>query len=363
MNDYNPNEAKLISLDDTKNLDGSKHLSTDEVPVDSCVTSEKQRSKFENNEMSSFIKRSLSLLKETIPSSDGWVDNHLCPPTWKNQESEKHSPSSENILHCNEQGLLEKSSAKRPTTNRILEAKLPERSNTLSSPVLNPNILSKSNRYQGFDEDCFQWYPDIKDFSKNSRRLQPVYHLLNPNTFPSADAFLWPDSENPVINLCQKDQNANIFEWGTNSNSVISCDLPYESSDQLAFNEGYLLRGDMWATNSLYGNSGYLPVSENENSLEELPIDLSYSSDYEKIMYSLLEQESTRMDENFLFQVLVMSTRSGYHVLNMEFGVPQRMGIVDIICFTMVSIYTLFSLIVLGSIYIYLYLIIIIMNI
>lgn len=301
VNDYNPNEAKLISLDDTKNLDGSKHLSIDEVPVDSCVTSEKQRSKIKNNETSSFIKRSLSLLKETIPSSDGWVDNHLCPPTWKNQESEKHCPSSENILHCNEQGLLEKSLAKRPTANHILEAKLPERSNKLSSPVLNPNILSKSNRYQGFDEDCFQWYPDIKDFSKNSRRLQPVYHLLNPNTFPSADAFLWPDSENPVINLCQKDQNANIFEWGTNPNSVISCDLPYESSDQLAFNEGYLLRGDMWATNSLYGNSGYLPVNETKNSLEELPIDLSYSSDYEKIMYSLLEQESTRMDENFLF--------------------------------------------------------------
>lgn len=302
VNDYSPNEAKLLSLDDTKKLDGSKHLSTDEVPVDSCVTSEKQRSKVENNETSSFIKRSLSLLKETIPSSDGWVDNHLCPPTWKNQESEKHCPSSENILHCNEQGLLEKSLAKRPIANHILEAKLPERSNKLSSPVLNTNILSKSNCYKGFDEDCFQWYPDIKDFSKNSRILQPVYHLLNPNTFPpSADAFLWPDSENPVINLCQKDQNANIFKWDTNPNSVISCDLPHESSDQLAFNEGYLLRGDMWATNSLYGNSGYLPVNETKNSLEELPIDLSYSSDYEKIMYSLLEQESTRMDENFLF--------------------------------------------------------------
>lgn len=301
VNDYSPNEAKLISLDDTKNLDGSKHLSIDEVPVDSCVTSEKQRSKVENNEMSSFIKRSLSLLKETIPSSDGWADNHLCPPTWKNQESEKHCPSSENILHCNEQGLLEKSLAKRPTANHILEAKLPERSNKLSSPVLNTNILSKSNHYKGFDEDSFQWYPDMKDFSKNSRILQPVYHLLNPNTFPSADAFLWPDSENPVINLCQKDQNANIFKWGTNPNSVISCDLAYESSDQLTFNEGYLLRGDMWATNSLYGNSGYLPVNETNNSLEELPIDLSYSSDYEKIMYSVLEQESTRMDENFLF--------------------------------------------------------------
>lgn len=301
VNDYNPNEAELISLDDTKKLDGSKHLSTDEVPVDSCVTSENQRSKVENNETSSFIKRSSSLLKETIPSSDGWVDYHLCPPTWKNQESEKHCPSSENILHYTEQGLLEKSLAKRSTVNHILEAKLPERSNKLSSPVLNTNILSKSNRYQEFDEDCFQWYPDIKDFSKNCRRLQPVYHLLNPNTFPSADAFLWPDSENPVINLCQKDQNANIFEWGTNPNSVISCDLPYESSDQLAFNEGYLLRGDMWASNSLYGNSGYLPVNETKNSLEELPVDLSYSSDYEKIMYSLLEQESTRMDENFLF--------------------------------------------------------------
>ncbi|XP_021087882.1 protein unc-13 homolog B isoform X2 [Mesocricetus auratus] len=296
-NYYNPNEAKLMSLDDTKYLDGSKHLSTDEVLVDSCMTSENQRSQVENNETSSFIKSSLSLSQETIPSSNDWVDNHLFPPAWKNQECTKHCPSSENILHCTEQGLLEKSLANRPTPNNILEAKLPKRSNKLSSPVLNTNILN----YQGFDENYFEWDLDIKDFSKNSRRLQPVYHLLNQSTFQSADAFLRPDSENPVINLCQKDQNANIFEWGTNSNSVISCDLPYESSNQLAFNDGYLLRGDMWAASSLYRNSGYLPVNETKNSLEELPIDLSYSSDYEKIMYSLLEQESLRMDENFIF--------------------------------------------------------------
>lgn len=299
VNDYNPIEAKLMSLDDTKNLDGNKHLSTDEAPVDSCTTSENPRSQVVNNETSSFIKNSLSLSKETILSSDGWVNNHLCPPTWKSQESEKHCPS-ENILHCTEQGSLEKSLTKKPTSNHILDIKLHERSNKLSSPILNTNILSKSNHYQGFDEDCFEWDPDLKDFSRNSRRLQPVYHLLNQNTFPSADAFLWPDSENPVINLCQKDQNANIFEWGTNPNSVISYDLPYESFDQLAFNEGYLLRGDMWAANSC-GNSSYLPVNETKNSLEELPIDLSYSSDYEKIMYSLLQQESLRMDENLIF--------------------------------------------------------------
>ncbi|XP_052571635.1 uncharacterized protein LOC128096285 [Peromyscus californicus insignis] len=88
-NSYNPNEVKLKSLDETKNLDGSKHLSTNEIPVDSCVTSENQSSQVENNETSSFIKSSLSLLKEIIPSSDGWVDNHLYPPTWKNQDSEK----------------------------------------------------------------------------------------------------------------------------------------------------------------------------------------------------------------------------------------------------------------------------------
>ncbi|XP_030673372.1 protein unc-13 homolog B isoform X1 [Nomascus leucogenys] len=308
MTDHKPEEAKFVSLGNMKSLNGDKHLSLDEVPATSCVTSENLRKNVEKHETSSFIEASL-LPNENIPLSDAGDDNHHCSPTEKNQQSEKHHPSSENIvLHCApsaQPGFLEKSMAKRQTPNHILEATLHENSNKLNSPVLNTNILNKSNNYQAFEEMnnpfCFEWDSDVKDLSKNSRKLQPLYYMLNQNRFPSADAFLWLDSENSVINFCQKDQNANILEWRTNPNSVIWCDLPYESFNQLAFNEDYLLRGDVWAANSLYGNSGPLPINEANNSLEELPIDLSSSSDHEKNTCPIVDQESLRMDENFIF--------------------------------------------------------------
>ncbi|XP_030740035.2 protein unc-13 homolog B isoform X1 [Globicephala melas] len=308
MTDCKPDETKSMSLGDLKGLNGKKHLSLDEIPVTSCVTFENQRN-HEKQETSGFIKSCLSLPKENIPLSDAWVDSHYCPPTWKNQRSEKNFPSSENsVLHCTptaQQDLLEKSLAKRQTPHHALEAKLHENSNKLNSPVLNTNILSQSNHYQAFEEMnnpfSYEWDSDIKDFSKNSRKLQPVYYMLNQNTFPSADVFLWPDSENPAINFCQKDQNANILEWRTNLNSVVWCDLLHESFNQLAFNEDYLLRGDMWAANSLYGNSGYLPINETKKALEELPIDLSCSSGYEKSTCPVADLDSLRMDENFVY--------------------------------------------------------------
>uniref|UniRef100_A0A2K5IMY3 C2 domain-containing protein n=1 Tax=Colobus angolensis palliatus TaxID=336983 RepID=A0A2K5IMY3_COLAP len=308
MTDHKPEEAKFVSLGNTKSLNGDTHLSLYEVPATSCVTSENSKNHVEKHETSGFIEASL-LPKENIPLSDAGVGNHHCFPTGKNQQSEKHRPSSENIvLHCApsaQLGFLDKSMAKRQMPNHVLEAKLHENSKKLNSPVLNTNILNKSNNYQAFEEMnspfCFEWDSDIKDLSKNSRKLQPVYYMLNQNRFPSADAFLWLDSENSVINFCQKDQNANILEWRTNPNSVIWCDLPYESFNQLAFNEDYLLRGDVWAANSLYGNSGPLPINEANNSLEELPIDLSSSSDHEKTRCPIVDQKSLRMDENFVF--------------------------------------------------------------
>ncbi|KAM4877918.1 protein unc-13 homolog B isoform 1-T1 [Thomomys bottae] len=304
MNDYKPNEIKFVSVDVIKSLDGNEHLSLDEFPS-SCATIENQRNQVENYKTSGFIESISSLSKENTQSSDNWVQNHHCPPTWKNQQDEKHCPSSENtVLHCapsSEPALLEKSLPKRPIPDHILEVKPYECSNKLNLPVLDTKILNKPNHRQGFEEMnssfCFEWDYAI-DFSKNSRKLQPV---LNQNTFSSADAFLWPDSENPVINFCQKDQNANILEWRTNPNRVIWCDLPYESSDQLAFNEDCFLRGDMWAANALYGNSGYLPINETENLPEDLPINLSYSSLYTKTMCSIIDQEPLRIEENFVF--------------------------------------------------------------
>ncbi|XP_031305819.1 uncharacterized protein LOC116152678 [Camelus dromedarius] len=308
MTDCKLGETKSMSLGDLKGLNESKHLSLVEIPVTSCVTSENQRNQ-EKQENSGFIKSCLSSPKENIPLSDAWVDNHHCPPTWKNKQSEKNCPSSENsVLHCApmaQQDVLENSLDKRQTQNHVLGAKLHENSNKLSSPLLNSNILSKSNHCQDFEEMnnpfSHEWDSDIKDLSKNSRKLQPVYYMLNQNTFPSVDVFQWSDSENRAINFCQKDQNANILEWRTNPNSVIWCDLPYESFNQLAFNEDYFLRGDMWAANSIYGNSYYLPSNDPKNSLEELPIDLSCSSGYEKITCPIVDLDSLRMGESFVF--------------------------------------------------------------
>lgn len=308
VTDCKPDEAKSMSLGNVKSLKGNKHLSVDEIPVTSCVTSETQRNHIEKEETSGLMKNFLSLPKENIPLSDAWVENHHCSSTWKNQQSEKNCPSSEDrILHCassTQQGLLEKSLAERLTPHHVLKEEIHEDSKKLNPHILNTNILNKSNHYQTLEEMnnpfSSEWDSDRKDFSKNSRKPQPVYYMLNQNTFPSADVFLWLDSESSAINFCQKGQNADILEWKTNQNSVIWHDLPYESLEQLAFNEDNLLRSDRWAAHSLYGNS-YLPVSETKNSLEELPIDLSFSAGYEKRLYSIVDQESLKMDENFVF--------------------------------------------------------------
>lgn len=303
MTDYKPDEAKSMPLGDIKNWSGNRQLFLDEISVTSCVTSENQRND-EKQETSGFIKSFLSSPEENIPLLDAWVDNHHCPYVWENQHSEKHCPSSENSVPDAQQDLLEKSLVKRPTPHHNVEANLCENSSKLNPSILNTNILNRSNHYQGFEEMnnrlCYEWDSDIKDLSKDSRILQPVYYMLNQNTFPSADVFVCPDSENLAINFCQKDQNANILEWRTNSNSVIWYDLPYESFDQFAFNEDNLVRGDMWAANSCR-NSCHLLINETENSLEELPIDLSCSSSYEKTSYPIDDQESLRMDENFVF--------------------------------------------------------------
>ncbi|KAB0368661.1 hypothetical protein FD755_019695 [Muntiacus reevesi] len=307
MTDSKPDEAKSMSSGDLKGLNGTTCLSSDEIPVISRVTSENQRNR-EKQETSGFIRRYLALPKEDIPLSDAGVDDH-CAPTWKTQQSEKNRPSSANSeLHCTpivQQDLSEKSVPTRQTPHHVLEAKLHENCNKSTSPTLNTNVPSHSNRYHSSEDVdspfSYDWDSDIKDFSKNSRKIQPVYYVLNQNTFPSTDVFLWPDSENSAINFCQKDQNANVSEGRTNPNSVIWCDLPYESFNQLAFNEDYLLRGDMWAANSLYGNSCYFPISETKNSLEELPIDLSCSSGYEKSTHPIVDLDSSRMDENCIF--------------------------------------------------------------
>ncbi|XP_033614870.1 protein unc-13 homolog B isoform X12 [Fukomys damarensis] len=304
MNDCKLDEAKFISLGDIKSMNGNKHLSLYDIPATSFVISENQRYQVEKQTYSP-----ISLSEENIPPSHAWVDNHCCLPTWKNQESEKYCPSSENVvLHyapSAEQGLFEKSLAKRSMPNQIFEAKLHESLSTSNSPVVNTNIYNKPNHCQTFEEMnspfCSEWDTDINDLSKNSRKFQPVYYLLSQNTFPSMDCFLWPDSENTGIYFCQKDQNGTIMDWRINPSSVIWCDLPYESSNQLVFNEDYLLRGDVWAANPLYGSSVYLPVNDTKNSVEELPIDLSYSSNYEKTTCSTVYQDSLKVDENFSF--------------------------------------------------------------
>ncbi|XP_063081844.1 protein unc-13 homolog B isoform X2 [Cavia porcellus] len=304
ISDCKPDETKFLSSGDIKNANENKHLSLSEVLATPSATSKNQRNQVEKQTCSS-----TSLSRENIPPSHDWVDNHCYPSMGKNQESEKNCPSAENaVFHCApsaEQGHFKKSMAKRPMPNHIFEANLHESSNTPSSPLLNTNIYNKPVRYQAYEEVnspfCFEWDTYINDFSKNSRKLQPIYYLLNQNTFPSEDSFLWPDSENPGISFCQKDQNGTFMDWRTNLSSLIWCDLQYESSNELALNEDCLLRDYVWAAHPLYGSSGCLPVNETENSLEELPIDLSYSSNYEKTICSTVDQGPLKRDENVIF--------------------------------------------------------------
>ncbi|XP_078010552.1 uncharacterized protein LOC144457145 [Phascolarctos cinereus] len=307
--DGKPNKVKSKSLDFRKWLHVSKHSSLDEMPVNSDETFN-QQNHVEKQEASSNLKSLLSLPEKkdkSIQVSESWIDEN--PTTSKPHEKYCVSfdyPLSHSIPIA-QQECVKKSLFREQFPHQIPGPKLQENSSELNSSLLRTKIICASNYYQAFEDMNrpwgFEWNSGIKDFSGDlSEIMQPVYYVLKQNTLPLAEGFSCPQSDSSIINLCQKDQNTNTLEWRTNLDGVDCNELPYESLDELAFHEDYSVKGSMWAANSLNGNCSHFPLFEaNKYFFEELPIDLSYSSGYNQTMWTLVDQESLRMDETFAF--------------------------------------------------------------
>ncbi|XP_072462805.1 protein unc-13 homolog B isoform X5 [Notamacropus eugenii] len=306
-----PNKIKSKSLDFRKWLDVSKHSSFDEMPVNSDETIN-QKNHVEKQEASSNLKSFLSLPEKkdkSIQVSESWIDEN---PTTTNKPNEKYHvsfdyPLSHSIPSA-QQELMKKSLFREQFPHQIPGPKLQENPRELSSSLLKTKIICASNYYQTFEDMngplSFEWNSGIKDFSGDlSETMQPVYYVLKQNTLPLAEVFSCSQSDSSIANLCPKDQNTNTLEWRTNLDGVDCNELPYESLDQLAFHEDYSLKGSMWAANSVNGNCSHFPFFEANNKylFEELPIDLSYSSGYNHTMWTLVDQESLKMDETFAF--------------------------------------------------------------
>ncbi|XP_068946014.1 uncharacterized protein [Petaurus breviceps papuanus] len=310
VTDGKPNKVKSKSLDFRKWLGVSKHSSLDDMPVNSDVTINQEN--HVEKQASSSLKSFLSFPEKkdkSIQVSESWIDEN---PTTTNKPNGKYhisfdSPLSHSVPSA-QQELIKKPLFKEQFPHQIPGPKLQANSSELNSSLLKTKIICASNYYQAFEDMSsplgFEWNSGMKDFSGDLNEImQPVYYVLKQNTLPLAEVFSSPQSDSSIVNLCQKDQNTTTLEWRTNLDGVDCNDLSYESLDQLAFHEDYSVKERMWAANSMNGNCSHFPffVANNKYLFEELPIDLSYSSGYNQTMWTLVDQESLRMDETFAF--------------------------------------------------------------
>ncbi|XP_074052248.1 uncharacterized protein LOC141495152 [Macrotis lagotis] len=307
--DGKANKLKSKSVDFRNWLATDEDSSLDKMPMNSDKAINPENP-VEKQETFSDLKSLLSLpvkKDKSIQVSESWVDEN---PIRTNEPDTKYCisfdcPHSHSIPGT-QQELVKKSLFRDQFPQQIPGPKLLENSRELNSSLQRAKIICASNYYQAFEDtnspSSFERNSGIKDLSGDlSEIMQPVYYVLKQNTIPLADVFSCPQSDGSTVNVCQKDQITNSLEWRTNLDGVDYIELPYESLDHLAFHEDYSVKGSMWAANSLNENCNHFPLFEANNKylFEELPIDLSYSAGYNQTLWTLVDQESLRMDEMF----------------------------------------------------------------
>ncbi|KAL8204129.1 UNVERIFIED_CONTAM: hypothetical protein K2H54_068278 [Gekko kuhli] len=189
----------------------------------------------------------------------------------------------------------------------IYQMAVNERSNGfLNSSLLNAELYGQPGQYCAFEEtrrkSSFDWDYNALEHPENPQQVSfPVYYVLNQNLNPLDQLFDWSESSDTALNLCKKDRNANVVDWRSDANfdtqSVDVSVASYESLDQLAFEDFCLEKGEMWANGSLNGS---LPPFD-DYALEEMPMDLSFSSAGDGSMWPLREQETLSMDGSFVY--------------------------------------------------------------
>ncbi|XP_075788947.1 uncharacterized protein LOC142830011 [Pelodiscus sinensis] len=329
VSDSKQDKVKSNSVGLMKFFDRNEEPQLEKKASSSDTTSDPQATTMEKQETSSFFKSFIFKPKEKSHDTKGTAfsrtSDHLSNII-VNKTEEYRIPyhgcsASQNDLYSQQkvQDLSGKSVIGRQvpiqdTEFKMYQTLLNEGSNEfLNFSLLNGKAYNIPEQYPMFEEtrsrSSFEWEYDMEEFSANTREVALPAYVLNQNFDLHTEFSDWSVSNDTVMNLCKKDGNANIMDWRTNANcdreSIDLSVMSRESFDQLMFQEACSEDSDQWATSSLGGNGSNLPLFETDChcSLEELPMDLSYSSGCDGTMWTLIDQESISMDESFVYSV------------------------------------------------------------
>ncbi|XP_071658712.1 protein unc-13 homolog B isoform X2 [Patagioenas fasciata] len=313
-------KVKTSSLGFMKLFDRGEGSSSEAKPSNSEMASDTQSSTGEKQESSSFLKNLLPKPKEKLDNvktmESSKTTDHLSSAK-VNKIAEPHVSYCGHPDALNLQDKVQDLSGK-PINSRHIpyqnaESRVfPTLLNKGSNEFLNLtnksyNLTEKYTAYQETrSHSSFEWEYEVEELAAPQEIAVPVYYVLNQNAVLPPQFLDWPEND-MVVNLSKKDGNANVMDWQTNANfdgqsldlSVMSC----ESFDQLMFPDVCSEENDAWTANSLNESYSKFPPFERDGSysLEELPMDLSYSSGCEGTMWTLIDQETLSMDESFVY--------------------------------------------------------------
>ncbi|GAB0202942.1 protein unc-13 B [Grus japonensis] len=316
-------KVKTNSLGFMKLFDRGEDSSLETKPSNSGMVSDTQSSTGDKQEASSFLKNLLPKPKEKVDSvktmESSKTTDHLSGMR-VDKTAEPHVP------HCghpvssdalNLQDKVQDLSGKpvnssyipyQDAGSRVFPALLNKGSNEfLNLTNKSYNLMEQYSAYQETrSHSSFEWEYEVGELADTHDIAVPVYYVLNQNSVLPPQFLDWPENDT-VVNLCKKDGNANVMDWQTNANfdgqSLDLSVMSYESFDQLMFQDVCSEENDAWTANSLNESySNFTPFERDGSySLEELPMDLSYSSGCDGTMWTLIDQETLSMDESFMY--------------------------------------------------------------
>lgn len=170
-----------------------------------------------------------------------------------------------------------------------------------SSSLLNASLWDESEPWLAVEgtgsHSRFDWKFSAGEFSAHTHQVSlPVYYVLNQSSIPLTEFLGWSEGSSAVMNLCKKDGNASVMAWrpdvSFDAQSVDLSVVSHDSFDQLFFQD--LGENEVWAASSLDGSLN--AFEDGSCVLEEMPVDLSYSSAWDENMWAFLDQDSVSLD-------------------------------------------------------------------
>lgn len=316
-------KVKTNSLGFMKLFDRGEDSSSERKPSNSEIASDTQSTTVEKPEASSFLKNLLPKPKEKL---DNVKTTESSKTTDHPSSARVDKPAESHVSHgghpvfpdaLNPQDKVQDLSGKpvngghipyQDAESRVFPTLLNKGSNEfLNLTNKSYNLTEQYSAYQKTrSHSSFEWEYEVGEPADTHEIAVPVYYVLNQNSVLPPQFLDWPEND-MAVNLCKKDGNANVMDWQTNANfdgqSLDFSMMSYESFDQLMFQDVCSEENDGWSANSLNESYSNFPPFERDGSysLEELPMDLSYSSGCDGTMWTLIDQETLSMDESFVY--------------------------------------------------------------